>query len=132
MRCSLYVRCVSDRLSGEVIAIVEVDGPHHLYPVRYGDGGRDIVMAHAMTRHINDLQKDTWAASSWFRTVTGCYRATYWRKTDRINSNGKFAGRGPFFVPDIDGARTRARSRAARASGGARSSASARGTRSPR
>ena len=27
-----------------------------------------------------------------------------WRKTDRINSNGKYAGRGPFFVPDIDGA----------------------------
>ena len=28
-----------------------------------------------------------------------------WRKTDRINSNGKFVGRGPFFVPDVDDAR---------------------------
>ena len=86
-----------------------------------------------------------------------------WRKADCIKSNGKFVGRGPFFVPDMDDAlermkliisarvriggfdkraprsstdsscaRTRAWSRAGRASGGARSSASARGTRSPR
>ena len=30
-----------------------------------------------------------------------------WRKTDRINSNGKYVGRGPFFVPDIDGSLAR-------------------------
>ena len=59
MNSSLDI-CVSDRLSGEVIAIVEVDGPHHLYPVRWGDGGRDIVMSHATTRR-NDIQKDAWA-----------------------------------------------------------------------
>ena len=87
-----------------------------------------------------------------------------WRKTDRVNSNGKFAGRGPFCARhgrrarahevdhlgarrhrrirqeraphsstiDSSCARTRARPRAARASGGARSSASKRGARSPR
>ena len=26
-----------------------------------------------------------------------------WRKTDRIGSNGNYIGRGPFFVPDVDG-----------------------------
>ena len=67
MNSSLDI-CVSDRLSGEVIAIVEVDGPHHLYPVRYGDGGRDVAMAHATTRR-NDMQKDTWAIDTGYPMI---------------------------------------------------------------
>ena len=67
MNSSLDI-CVSYRLSGEVIAIAEVDGPHHLYPVRYGDGGRDVAMAHATTRR-NDIQKDTWAIDTGYPMI---------------------------------------------------------------
>ena len=51
--------CMMDK-DGEVVAIVEVDGPHHLYACSYGFDGRDIHVAHATTRR-NDVLRDVWA-----------------------------------------------------------------------